>query len=84
MFSFYLFFTMCLNKKGYIVLVNSGSFEVEAERTTITEITQFIRQVQQVGYVEGFALIKSLESNEVITKIDLQNIITKNTLNDKR
>jgi hypothetical protein len=67
-----------------MVLINSGSFQVEAKRPTITEITQFIRQVQQVGYVEGFALIKSNESSQVISKIDLKKPITKNTLDDKR
>ena len=55
----------------YSIFVTSGTLDVKAQRNTIVDCMEFIRQVKKVGYYEGFALIKSNDTNLVLTQIDL-------------
>lgn len=59
-------------KPKYTILVSSKGLDVHADRNSITECLDFLKQVKKVGYMEGLAVIKSNKTNQVLTQIILE------------
>tara|TARA_R100000664_G_C2758478_1_gene147386 strand:+ start:2148 stop:2366 length:219 start_codon:yes stop_codon:yes gene_type:complete len=70
----------------YDVLVESGTFQVNAERETVNECLRFIEQTKRIGYVDGCAFIKNKENNQVVytEKLSNFNYINYDKLKKKR
>ena len=48
-------------KAGYSVLIASDGLDLKADRSTIVGCKKFIDQIKKVGYINGYAFIKSKE-----------------------
>ena len=61
-----------MSKKAvYSVLIASDGLDLKADRSTIVGCKKFIDQIKKVGYINGYAFIKSKESGLVISQIKL-------------